>query len=363
MAFTYNLPFQGFNPWASYNRPDENPTYNYTMDPYYNAAQDQQKWDLAQTGPNSEDNRSRVWRWTLDNLRAAGYDPGKAPTDVVNKFYLQNIGRLRNDYQASGFDWNRSGFSGYDKFMAQPQTTQPGGQRGQGGNDQLIQPKPPGSVSPGGGNNQGTGTVAPTGGNPAANGGQGLGNAASNAVLGAPQNADLAYQYMLRSIGWDPTVPSRFGDFLKQRFSPLLQADLAASAITGGGPGGSGYLDNIQRTINNFGQGMTNGDAFFANEAAKAQDVLGNPAALDYLGGIQDQQQVQQYLSQLATLQYAGANPMIQQSIADTLDRARQQYDYNAFQQLQAGQGQGDPYLTWLKNNPFYNRYLGVRFS
>jgi hypothetical protein len=71
---------------------------------------------------------------------------------------------------------------------------------------------------------------------------------------------------------------------------------------------------------------------------------------------------VEQYLNQLATLKYAGANPMIQQSIADTLQRGQEQYDYNRpFDQMNGGKSLGDPYLEWLRRNPAYNRYLGVR--
>lgn len=396
--FTYNSPFAGFNAWANYNRPDENPMFNFSQDPYYNAQQDQQKWDLAQTGPQSEDNRSRVWRWTLDDLRARGLDPGKADQATVNQLFLSNVGRLHRDYQASGFDWNRSGFAGYDKFLAQPAVTQPGGSRG---GDQRTQPGNPNSVGPGGSNNQGAGQPGSTGpatitvsGIPYTRGADGVyrnargqtpqeagasdqatqnviaggngqngnpGTAFGSDVLNA--NPDLAYQYMLRQMGWDPTIPSRFGDYLQKRFSPLLQANLAAQQVTGGGNQGATYLDNIQNAIRNFAQGAgQQGGNFFANQRDLADSVLGNQNALDYLGQISDQQQVEQYLSQLETLKYAGANPMIQQSIADTIQRGQQQYDWDAFNQVNTGQGQGDPYLTWLRNNPLYNRYLGVKF-
>lgn len=400
MAYTYNLPFQSFNPWANYNTPQDNPSFNYTQDPYYNAGADTQKWDLAQTGPQSESNRARIWRWTQDDLKTQGLDPGKASQAQVQQAYLKNIGRLRNDYQVNGFDWNKSGYSGYDKFQATTPATGPG-------TSPIAPPNTPSptvnggpsSASPGGSNNQGTGTpstqpktivvsgipytLQPDGSYTNARGQtpQQAGadpNATSNAIAGGngqngnpgtafgsdvlSQDPDLAYQYMLRQLGWDPTAPSRFGDILKKQFSPLLQADLATSAVSGGGAGGAQYLDNLQNTIANFARGAgQQGGNFFGNESAKAQNVLQDPTALDYLGQIQDQSQVEQYLNQLATLEYTGSNPLIQQSIADSLQSGQQQYDYDAFNQVNTGQSQGDPYLTWLRNNAKYNRYLGVR--
>jgi hypothetical protein len=384
MAYTYNLPFSGFNPWATSASPAENPGYNYTMDPYYSAGQDQQKWDLAQTGPQSENNRARVWRWTLDQLRAQGYDPGKAPSNKVQQAYLGNIGRLRQDYANNGFDWNRSGFSGYDRFLATPPTSPqyPGGpppvtpngqplpvdtRRTVNNGSGVIPNQGPSTPTVRPGNNAGgmPGPTAPKSTPPSAtttNPGMGGGGTLSGAgadVLNSDPN--LAYQYMLRQIGWDPTVPSRFGDYLQKRFSPLLQARLAASQVGGGGQQGA-YLDQFGNTVTDFGKALfQQGGDFYGNQAALADQVLQSQQGMDYLGGIQDQSQVQQYLNQLETLKYAGANPMIQQSIADSIQRAQQQYDWESAMQVNAGTGAGDPYLQWLRNNAKYNRYIGVR--
>jgi hypothetical protein len=281
MAYTYLSPFSGFNAWANYNTPEENKGFNYTMDPFYNVAGDQQRWDLAQTGANSETNRARVWRWTLDNLRAQGLDPGKAPQATVNQYYLNNIGRLRQDYQANGFDWNRSGFSGYDKFLQTDPSKMPGGPRP---TDPAGNPIDPSTIG-----NKGPNTSPPVKNpglptpNPGVNGGY---NAALADQLNS--NPDYAFRYMLRQLGFDPNAPSRF------------------------------------------------------------------------VGNVGEQSAVEQYLNQLATLKYAGSNPMIQQSIADTIQRGQQQYEDFTTEQLTSGQSLGDPYLEWLRRNPAYNRYLGV---
>jgi hypothetical protein len=213
MAYTYLSPFSGFNAWSNYNTPEENKGFNYTMDPYYNVAGDQQRWDLAQTGANSETNRARVWRWTLDNLRAQGLDPGKASQAMVNQYYLNNIGRLRQDYQANGFDWNRSGFSGYDKFLQTDPANMPGGPR----------PTDPSTVGKKGPNtsppvkNPGLPTPNPgLAGQPGVNGG--LSAAGSDILNGDPH---LAYLYMMRQLGFDPTAPSASGSYMKKRFEPV----------------------------------------------------------------------------------------------------------------------------------------------
>lgn len=361
MAYTYLSPFSGFNAWSNYNTPEENKGFNYTMDPYYNVAGDQQRWDLAQTGANSETNRARVWRWTLDNLRAQGLDPGKADQAMVNQYYLNNIGRLRQDYQANGFDWNRSGFSGYDKFLQTDPANMPGGPRPTDPAGNPIDPSTVGEKKPNTSppvKNPGLPTPNPAlAGQPGVNGG--LSGAGAAELSGDPH---LAYLWMMRQLGFDPTAPSRFGSFLQKRFEPLLSARLAASQVQGGGDKGTTYLGSIGDVINSFGGGLfQQGGDFFGEQRDIANQALGNQGTASFLGGIQEQSQVEQYLNQLATLKYAGANPMIQQSIADTLQRGQDLYDQSAFDQMNSGKGAGDPYLTWLRNNPLYNKYLGVR--
>jgi hypothetical protein len=355
MAYTYLSPFSGFNAWSNYNTPEENKGFNYTMDPYYNVAGDQQRWDLAQTGANSETNRARVWRWTLDNLRAQGLDPGKAPQATVNQYYLNNIGRLRQDYQANGFDWNRSGFSGYDKFLQTDPANMPGGPRPTDPNGNPIDPSNVGKKGPNTSppvKNPGLPTP-----NPGVNGGY---NAALADQLNS--NPDYAFRYMLRQLGFDPNAPSRFGDYMKKRFQPLLSADLAARGLSDtGGPGGAQAMQTIANDVAGFGRRLfAGGGDFFGQERDLANNAMGNQNALDFLGNVGEQSAVEQYLNQLATLKYAGSNPMIQQSIADTIQRGQQQYEDFTTEQLTSGQSLGDPYLEWLRRNPAYNRYLGV---
>src|SRR4051812_35538665 len=86
-----NKQFATFNPWQNYNDPTSNAGWNYTSDPYFNAAKNTPKWDLAQTGQNSEDDRARVWRFTMDTLHQQGFDPGSAPAQAVQRAYLNSI--------------------------------------------------------------------------------------------------------------------------------------------------------------------------------------------------------------------------------------------------------------------------------
>jgi hypothetical protein len=244
MAYTYLSPFSGFNAWANYNTPEENKGFNYTMDPFYNVAGDQQRWDLAQTGANSETNRARVWRWTLDNLRAQGLDPGKAPQATVNQYYLNNIGRLRQDYQANGFDWNRSGFSGYDKFLQTDPSKMPGGPRP---TDPAGNPIDPSTIG-----NKGPNTSPPVKNpglptpNPGVNGGY---NAALADQLNS--NPDYAFRYML-SANWASTpTPLALRGLHEEAFpAHCLSADLAARRIERtGGPGGAQAMQTIANDV------------------------------------------------------------------------------------------------------------------
>jgi hypothetical protein len=372
-AFGYNYKSndQNFNPWATYAGGSPAPGMN---DGYYQAAQDKAIW---QNNGQAENSVNRVWRWTLDDLRRQGMDPGSADRGTVQAAYLNNVARLRRDIEAPdnaarGLTWQNSGLQGYDRFLQQPNLT---------GGPPPVDPKgnplpPPPPTDPNAGRpktntqNGGLGAGQPNNNapnNPGLGGGQPLTNYGSAGLNAAQAGAladdpDQAYQFMLRQLGMDPNVPGYFSKFLKQKFAPLLQARLAAQALgNGGDPGGGNgqYLDNIGGNIGEFGkEAFATGGNFFQNQTSIANQALQN--AQPYLSGLTDQDQVKGYLDQLNTLAYAGANPLIQQSLADTITRGYDQYKYDSFNKLVPGQ-QGDPYLEWLKNNAKYNRYLPVR--
>lgn len=340
----------GFNPWYIYDNPRN-------TDGYYDYSQDSPMWE---NNGRAEDSRARVWRWTLDDLRAQGVsNPGDPKNlDAVRRAYLNNVARLRRDIESPdnagrGLTWAKSGFAGYDKFLA-PDQTRPltGGQPQVKPPPAASQPPTPPPAPP---------PVAPSQGLPPSNPGVGGGLGSYNGVssnMSAGQRGmlsddpELAFEYLMRQQGMNPDISTRFSQFFKNRFSPLLQASLAASAIGDN----SNYGDVIDQLINNFGNAATRqGGSFFGDLRRQADMALQSPEALGYLGGIKDQNQVMQYLAQLAVARYAGANPMVQQSIADQIEAAQRNYNYQDF----TSGGKVDPYLEWLRNSK-YAPYLPI---
>lgn len=351
---------KAWNPWNTYGGKTTDISGGYN---YYHPELDNPIWDL---NGGKENSVNRVWRWTLDDLRAKGIDPGSASQDVVQAAWLNNVARLRRDIEAPdnaqrGLTWKGSGLAGYDRFLQNPQV--PGQGAGDpanpAGNPNLpsvvINPPP----------NKAPGSVVIPPANPGLGGGSPVNNAAGSGGLNAATSAaiaedpDFAYNYMIRQLGLNPEIPGYFNNFLKQKFSPLLQARLAASQVQGGGAQGGQYLDQIGGTVQGFGQGLfQQGGNFYGQLSDIARQALGG-GAQSYLGGLEDQGQVKGYLDQLQTLAYAGANPLVQQSLADTITRGYDQYKWDSLMRMNQGQ-QGDPYLDWLRQNAKYNKYLPV---
>jgi hypothetical protein len=142
-GYDYSGAAPGYNAWALYN--------GGTQDGgWYNAAADTQQWDSGRGNGSQSNTRDTIWRWTLDDLKAQGLDPGKAPVDVVNRAFLKNVARMHRDFDANKLNWQQSGFANFDRVL-------PGG--GSGGQ------RLPGSALPNGGmsvdyGTQGGGTVA-----------------------------------------------------------------------------------------------------------------------------------------------------------------------------------------------------------
>lgn len=334
----------GFNPWYHYDNPRN-------TDGYYDYSQDRPQWE---NNGRAEDSRARVWRWTLDDLRAQGVqNPGDpANIDKVRAAYLNNVARLRRDIEAPenrarGITWANSGMAGYDKLL----TAGPG----QPGAPETVAPKPAAPLTVKAPPALSTPTPqnpapAPAPGGAPQSGAPGDTNAFQRQYLTDPA---MAYEYMIRQLGMNPDISTRFSKFMEQRFSPLLQASLAASDIGDN----SNYLDHIDQLINNFGQAATTrGGDFFNQLRQQADAALGSQQGMDFLGGIGDQDAVSQYLNQLAVLRYAGANPMVQQSILDQLEAGQRAYNWEDFQ----SSGQAGKFLDWLRKQP-YSRYIPTR--
>lgn len=338
----------GFNPWYIYDNPRN-------TDGYYDVTKDTQAWE---NNGRAEDSRARVWRWTLDDLRAQGVQNPGAPENLekVRIAYLNNVARLRRDIEAPenaarGLSWQNSGFAGYDKFLSQAPGTPGAPETVVPRPSAPLQVKPP-PVLPSSSNPAPAAAPAP-----AVNGGMGgtTGGGDSNAFQRKylAEDPAMAYEYMIRQLGMNPDISTRFSKFMESRFSPLLQASLAASEIGDN----SNYGDVIDQLISNFGQAATTrGGDFFGQLRRQADAALGSQQGMDFLGGISDQEAISQYLNQLAVLRYAGANPMVQQSIADQLEAGQRAYNWEDFQ----SSGQAGKFLEWLRRQP-YSRYIPTR--
>jgi hypothetical protein len=187
---------------------------------------------------------------------------------------------------------------------------------------------------------------------------QGTTAAQRMALASDPQQA---FRYAMQQAGLNPDAPGLLGNFLKKRFQPLLEARMAAAGVGNN----SNYMDTIDSVIRDFGLGlmgkgggggsMPGGDFYggLAGIANQAQQQGG-----DYLNNLSDQSQAMQYLQQLGSLRFAGANPLVAQSAADVMERTRNQYQDTAFQNELAGRNI-DPFTRYLQSqNPFTYRTI-----
>lgn len=237
-GYDYSGAAPGYNAWALFD--------DGTQDGgWYDAAADTRQWDSGRGDGTTETSRRRVWRWTLDDLKAQGLDPGKASIDVVNRAFLANVARLHRDFDRMGADWRQSGFKNFDRVL-------PAGTGGAGGN-----PMDP---------SNGTGLPIP-GGSPTTTpvpmgplnsiGGEKLAN-----------EPELAWRYLVQQMGGDPDYEGPFSGYMKQNFAPALAAMIQARlAQTGRVPGATGAagqagMDQIGNFMGEFG-GMLGGNDLF----------------------------------------------------------------------------------------------------
>jgi hypothetical protein len=278
-GYDYSGAAPGYNAWALYN--------GGTQDGgWYNAAADTQQWDSGRGNGSQSNTRDTIWRWTLDDLKAQGLDPGKAPVDVVNRAFLKNVARMHRDFDANKLNWQQSGFANFDRVL-------PGG--GIGGQ------RLPGSALPNGGmsvdytaealpgGTQGGGTVAgytqypgQEGGAGGARPGQALpsGTSSPNGGTSHPgvpglgtMGGDPLYNYGLalngkpedrarligEASGRTSPAHGRLAEFATNLYANALKAYLMISQLGGGGAGanpqtGVGDMNSFLAAMG--GQGM-----------------------------------------------------------------------------------------------------------
>lgn len=344
-GYTYQAPGADFNPWWLYNDGRQD---NYNL---YDYAADTIRWDAGRGDGTTENTRDRVWRWTLDELRALGYDPGQAPLQAVQAVFLNNVARARRDFEANNYDWNQSGFARYQANTAAPGTSP--AQPGTATAPQQPQTTPPQTTPPAGGQ---TG-----GGNPVTVGESGGGGG----VTGTPAGSDPNTSYWMKM---QADKGFRASEVLR-----ALGLDTADELLSYGGETianrAPGLFENWRQT-----QGMGN---------------LANPSAIDWTGllkgftGIWNQpgaidryqQDARAALAQLPTFAgglgesaimplVAGFNELANYGVNDVVADYRNNLAQIAQAMFQQEFGRrGAPtdfrYLPWLAQQPTYRFLTG----
>jgi hypothetical protein len=251
-GYDYSGAAPGYNAWALYN--------GGTQDGgWYNAAADTQQWDAGRGNGTAENSRDRVWRWTLDDLKAQGLDPGKAPIDVVNRAFLNNVARVHRDFDANGYNWQQSGFANFDRVLPAGAAGTSGGTGSAGGGTAggstggtgVSAPLPYGQGAAAGA--AAAGATTQPGGNPL-NGGQGGMVNSAGGIDQLYQN-DRAYRtaQLLKALGLGD-INSRLsygGSVVAKQAPGLFEAWREAQGIGGGGvPNGMDQLGAFAKTYN-----------------------------------------------------------------------------------------------------------------
>lgn len=383
VATAANNTSAGVNPQgAQYSWGDMDPTknrYNFNLDTNgwtnagnmlyrygYDANQDSNRIQVS-GGNGQETNFNRVYGWMNYLAKANGLsDISQASPEMAARFMDVAVGRLKTDYMntdASGASWQRSGFAGFDQRAAanRHDNVVPG----------VTPPAAPGTTgTPAPGTSSTTPpSTPPVASQPLPPGYQGQGGGSSQLTpaqkMALASDPNQAYRYMMNQIGYNPDAPGLLGNFLQKRFQPLLEARMAAGGLEGATVGADGqmqsnYMDSIDQLINGFGgaaMGKTGGGNFFGDMATIGNNAARNAAPV--LGQLKDQSQAMQYLQQLGSLRYAGANPLIQQAGADVMQAGQNAYQDNAFNNELAGRNI-DPFTQWLQSQSKYRGIYGV---
>lgn len=202
----------------------------------------------------------------------------------------------------------------------------------------------------------GTATTSPGGGGTGLPGGY---SAAQGTVLAGDQNQ--LQRFALQAAGLNPDRMGRFGQLIAGMLAPLIAARRNAFGIQGGQNTGG-----LPQDIASFAKEFTTGgvDAF-GNAQQYAQGVLNSPELRQYTSGLSNPDQAQAMYQSLMPLLFAGSNPLIQQSAADSAQRVQGQYNDQVFQNNGIDPN-GGIFPQWLDANaqkfdPLTRRIFGLR--
>jgi hypothetical protein len=342
-GFSYKLPTD-FDPWKNmyvYSTPTQNWGYNQ--------GQDQQRWDLANTGPGSETNKDRLFRWMRESLGPNGENAGLAQKQDA---FANAMARLRRDYQTGTngqpLDWNRSGLQGFDQFLDSrgiPNTSPNGGQTTIGSPPGAIQQPVP-TYNPVTRRVEGVPTPSaapPMGGE--------HGTAWREYMVNNPQ---MAMQQALINKGLDPNRPGLLSNFILKRYTPMLEARIAAESAGGGG--NEDYINNIENIMQEYQNGLFQGGGnFYAQQRGIAENALAN--SQDYLRELDPEKQ-RAYIEQMQSLRTRGFNPMVQEAMSNVFGRDWEQFARENIASEDQGQSMAG-FNDWLRNRPSWAMFGG----
>lgn len=163
------------------------------------------------------------------------------------------------------------------------------------------------------------------------------------------QDDAMLLDFALRAAGLNPDRMTRFSKIAMNALKPLVQARRAAFGLTNG----QGNLGGLPQDIASFAQGFTQkGNDFFGQAQNYANQVLNSDTFKNGVAGLGDTEQQQALYQGLMPLLFAGANPLVQQSAADTFGRDISQFnraDFNSSGQALPASG---VFTDWLRQQP-----------
>lgn len=267
-----------------------------------------------------------AYMYDLASAIANGMDPNAASAVALNGLRTR-YGSLRG--------------TGFDALEAQP--AQGNGGAGAGGN--------------GAGNGAGIGGGASGGSAPGTDPGGAGGGQGSTGRYTAIQQAlmandpDLALSIGMRNQGYDINSPGLLNNFIKNRFGSVLEGRVAAE----GADGTSGYLDQIDRVVEDFAKGLVSrGGNFYGDMRAAGQRALAGGRG--YLNQLSDQGKAAQYVQQMQGLIHTGSNDLVQQALSDVLKRDVTNFGLYSFDNEGAGKNI-DPFMEWWSRRPTYGLF------
>lgn len=166
------------------------------------------------------------------------------------------------------------------------------------------------------------------------------------------QDDEQLLRFAMQAAGLNPDRLTRFSKIAGRALAPLIQARRGAFGLMGGQANVGGLPQDIADFAREY---TTGGRDFFGNAQRYAQGVLGSDTFKSAVAGLQQDEQRQAMYQSLMPLLFAGANPLVQQSAADTFNRQTGLFndaDFNRLRDPNAPAPGGGIFTDWLRGQP-----------